>query len=90
MLENVKRILIKSKEENCDLSIAHAKVRNDDRLAGFTDHSELDKAYKIISDYEAVVTKMWREGNLEALAELCSLVKEGNTLAINKLIREWQ
>ena len=90
MFEKLKEILRKSKEDNCDLSIAHAKVRNDDRLAGVTDNSLLDKAYKVISDYEALVTKLWREGQLEALEELCKLCEAENSAGIREFVGKWQ
>jgi len=90
MFEKLKEILMKSKEENCDLSVAHAKVRNEDRLAGKTDHSELDEAYKVINSYEAVVTKLWREGQFEALAELCNLFKAEDSKGIREFVGKWQ
>jgi hypothetical protein len=89
MFEKLKEILMKSKEENCDLSIAHAKVRNEDRLAGKTDYTELDKAYMLINSYEAVVTKLWREGETEILEEFCKAFAENDKNAVNKIVMEW-
>ena len=89
MFEKLKDILIKSKEDNCDLSIAHAKVRNDERLAGITDHSALDEAYKLVNGYEETVTKMWREGNMEALEELCKAYAEKDTNKLTELVGAW-
>lgn len=90
MFEKLKEILMKSKEENCDLSVAHAKVRNEDRLAGKTDYSELDKAYMLINGYEAVVTKLWREGNHKELAEFCELFEADDKNGIREFVGKWQ
>ena len=89
MFKKLKEILLKSKEDNCDLSIAHAKVRNDDRIAGITDYTDLDRAYKAINNYESVITKMWTQGDLFALENLCKLIEEENIKEINNLVQEW-
>lgn len=88
MFENVKKILTTSIERDIDLSISHAQLRNEERLAGIEDHSELDKAYKLISDYESVVTKMWRDNDEEALKKLCE-VYNTDDVACRKLVSEW-
>lgn len=88
MFEIVKKILTTSIERDIDLSIAHAQLRNEERLAGIDDHSKLDKAYKLVSDYEAVVTKMWREQDVSALEELCKLYKNDD-VKFRKLVSEW-
>ena len=90
MFAKLKEILMKSKEENCDLSVAHAKVRNEDRLAGKTDYTELDKSYMLINGYEAVVTKLWREGKHEELAEFCKLFEADDKNGIKEFVERWQ
>ena len=90
MFEKLIAILTKSKEEKCDLSVAYPKVRNEDRLAGVTDYTELDKAYKLINGYEALVTKLWREGELEALEEFCKLFEAEDSAGIREFVGKWQ
>ncbi len=90
MFENVKRIYEKAKEKEVDLSIAWPMVRNDDRLAGVKDHTDLDKAYKLISVYESLVTKLWCDGQVEALEELCKLFEADDKNGIKEFVERWQ
>lgn len=90
MFEKLKAILLKSKEDMVDLSVAHAKVRNEARLAGETDFTDIYMAYMLISSYEALVTKLWTNGQLEALEELCKLYNAEDTKGILEFVRKWQ
>ena len=90
MFEKLKAILRKSKEDMVDLSIAHAKVRNDARLAGEEDLTDIYWAYMLIQSYESLVTKLWRENELEALKELCEIYKYDDKKAMLEFVGKWQ
>lgn len=89
MFENTKRLLTISKEKNVDLSVAYAMAYNDEMQKDGFDKSKLDSAKNLIDDYYEEITKMWNQGNLEALETLCNLVEEGDMEAVGKLLKEW-
>lgn len=89
MLENVNKIYAKAKEQNVDLSIAWAMVRNEDRLAGVTDHTDLDKAWKVVNGYQSTISKMIVAGDEEALKNLLENIEAGNNAEVVKIIESW-
>ena len=62
MFEKLKAILLKSKEDMVDLSVAHAKVRNEARLAGETDLKRAEeKAAERLNEFCETAEKVLRE-----------------------------
>ena len=85
MFEHTKRLLTISKEKDVDLSVAYAMAYEEG-----IDKSKLDSAKNLIDDYYEEVTKMWNQGNLEAIETLCNLVEEGDMESVGKLLKEWR
>ena len=90
MFEHTKRLLTISKEKDVDLSIAYAMAYKENIQKEGFDKSKLDSARNLIDDYYEEVTKMWNQGNLEAIETLCNLVEDGDMESLGKLLKEWR
>lgn len=93
MLENIKRIYEKlkevKKEKGEDLSVAYSMVRAEDYKNGVRDFTELEKAWDTIKSFEVEISKMIKQGDMEALEEFCKIIESGDIIARNKFREKW-
>ena len=89
MYKNVVKILSISKEKGVDLSVAYAMAYKEEMKKTDFSKEVLDRARNTIDRYYEKITKMWVNGNLDAIKTLCNLVEEGDMQAVNELLGEW-